>query len=212
MSRTHKAPLSDRIAEALRADAASELISNLISETENARSGAEEKRKVVRERALDPLAGLDTASEAKRETDDLGFEVERLDAALLALGLALGEAKARELDERRQTAYDAAKTERDALVEELVAVYPAIETRLADLMNRIAANDRRLDEVNLKLPSGAPRLAGVDEVARGGSDMFRDRDQYLASHLTRAVRLPRFGVDPRDPWAWPRKGIQTTSA
>jgi hypothetical protein len=145
------------------------------------------------------------ASTAKLETDDLRFEVERFDAALVALRGAHEDAKARERDDRRRATYDRAKAERDALIGELKDFYPPLESRLADLMRRIAANDAALGHVNGRLPSGAGRLASVDEIARGGSGRMLDPDRRLASHLTRTLRLPRFEIDALDPYAWPNK-------
>ena len=61
---------------------------------QGSRSSAEEERKSAHARALDPVAGASTASAAKRETDDLWFEIKRLDAALEALVLAHEDANA----------------------------------------------------------------------------------------------------------------------
>jgi hypothetical protein len=45
------------------------------------------------DRALDPKAGSKAASAAKREAEDLRFEIERVDSALIALRAAQDEAK-----------------------------------------------------------------------------------------------------------------------
>ena len=113
------APLADRVASAVLGKATSDEIAILIGEAEPTRRVAEEDLAAVRARALDPVAGVDDASAAKREADDRHFELDRLGSALDALQSAHRDAKARETDARRHAAYDAAKGERDALVEEL---------------------------------------------------------------------------------------------
>jgi chromosome segregation ATPase len=200
------APLADRVASAVLGKATSDEIAILIGEAERTRRVAEEDHAAARARALDPVAGVDDASAAKREADDRHFELDRLGSALDALQSAHRDAKARETDARRRAAYDAAKGERDALVEELQEVYPEIERRLADLIGRVAANNDTLERINRSLPSGACWLSGAEEVARGGREKFDGYHEYAMHRPTRRLRLPCFKVDPRDPDAWPSRG------
>ena len=201
--------LADRIAGALSEETTSEEIAALIAEAEQTRRVAESDRDASHARALDPTAGADAASEAKRQTDDLRFEVERLESALEALRAAHKAAKAREADARRRTAYDAAKMERDALMEELRDVYPQLERRLADLIGRVAASDTALERINRNLPSDGNWLASAEEVARGGREKFGGYREYLDLRITSRLRLPRFEVEPRDPDAWPPTTTKT---
>jgi hypothetical protein len=86
--------LADHIATALREERPSQEIASLIAEAEQSRTVTERDRDAARARALDPTAGVEAASAAKRATDDLRFEVERLDCAVEALRRAHREAKA----------------------------------------------------------------------------------------------------------------------
>jgi chromosome segregation ATPase len=167
-----RATLADRIAEALRVEAATDVVANLIAEAETAQGTAEEARDEAHARSLDPISGADAATAAKREADNLQFEIDRLTSALEALRTVHGEAQARENDARRRASYEAAQAERDALVEELREVYPAIENRLADLVGRVAANNAVLDRVNRRLPTATSPLASAEMVARGGRERF----------------------------------------
>ena len=89
---------------------------------------------------------------------------------------------------------------------EVCNLFPQIEKQLTDLMKRIALNDAALADINRKLPSGADRLASVDETARGRAARMLDPDRRLALDLTKTLRLPRFELDPLDPYACPSKG------
>ena len=52
--------------------------------------------------------------------------------------------------------------------DELAKVYPAFAQKLAELLPRIAANDREIEYINgHALPSGAKRLLVAELVARG---------------------------------------------
>ena len=85
-ARRVEAALADRIAAALREDRSSEEITALIANSERSRARAETDREAAQVRALDPTAGVEEASAAKRKADDLCFEVDRLDSALEACG------------------------------------------------------------------------------------------------------------------------------
>ena len=85
-------PLADRVASALRERTHSDQIAALIAEADRARAAVEEGRGAAHARALDPTAGADAASAAKREAEDRRFEVERLDSTLEALRSEHGEA------------------------------------------------------------------------------------------------------------------------
>jgi hypothetical protein len=195
--------LAKRIAAALNTETPSDEIAALIEEAQRARVAAEEAHGKAYARALDPTAGADDASVAKHEADDLRFEMDRLGSALDVLRRAHNEAKARESNEQRRAAYDAAKAERDALVQELREVYPDIERRLVGLVARVAANDAELERVNRSRPNKAPWLTGAEEVARGGRERFANYQEWLRHQITTGLRLPRFDIDPLSPFVWP---------
>ena len=133
----------------------------------------------------------------------LHFERDRLAAALEALRAAHREAMSREADSRRRAAHDAARNERDAVVEELRRDYPEIERRLSQLMHRLATSDEANRRVNRSLPSDTRPLQSAEEIARGGRERFTSYQDYIAHRLTHRLRLPRFEVKPRDPDASP---------
>jgi hypothetical protein len=71
-----------------------------------------------------------------------------------------------EEDARRQVTYNKVKAERDQLAGELADLYPAAAQELAELLARVAANDREVDYINkYALPKGG-RLFEVELIAR----------------------------------------------
>jgi len=106
--------------------------------------------------------------------------------------------KAQEEDQRRQVFYDRVKTERDRLAAELADVYPEFARRLAELLPRLAANDREVECINAQ----GKRLLVAELVARGLGGFVED-----GVHTPRIVtdlRVPAWERDPREPYAWPR--------
>jgi hypothetical protein len=92
---------------------------------------------------------------------------------------------------RRWRGYEKAKAERDKLAAELKEVYPTFAARLADLVTRIDANDREVEEFNMRaLPSGAARLPTAELVAR---DLKGFNDGVTnVPRIIRDLRLPSF--------------------
>ena len=80
----------------------------------------------------------------------------------------LAELEDQEENERRQVDYDRAKAVRDELAIELADVYPAFAQKLAELLPRIVANNREIDNINnCALPKNADRLLIAELKARG---------------------------------------------
>jgi hypothetical protein len=80
----------------------------------------------------------------------------------------LAQLKDQEGNARRQVAYDKAESERDELAKELADFYPAFAEKLAELLARVAINDREIDRINTHaLPRGADRLLVAELKARG---------------------------------------------
>jgi hypothetical protein len=108
-----------------------------------------------------------------------------------------------EEDARRWAAYERVKVERDKLAAELAELYPAIEGKLAELLERIDANDRQIEHINDRaLPSGARRLVVAELVARG-LPSFTPKPYVDAPRITKELRLPTFAY-PGERYAWPR--------
>ena len=63
--------------------------------------------------------------------------------------------------------YDKAEAVRDELAQELADLYPAFAQKLAELLVRVAINDREIDQINNALPKGADRLLVAELKARG---------------------------------------------
>ncbi len=125
-----------------------------------------------------------------------------MQVAVTKLGDRLRELKSQEVDQRRWLAYEKAKAERDKLSAELKQLYPSVAARLADLVPRIAANDREIENINKQArPNGAAWLAGAEQVARG-LDGFSDGTANVP-RITEELRLPRFEYNRHDPYAWP---------
>jgi hypothetical protein len=85
---------------------------------------------------------------------------------------------------------------------ELAAVYPPVAAQLAELMARIAANDREVAYVNAhQLPEGAKRILVAELVGRGMLGFMNNGVE--APSIVQELRLPAFHHDQHAPYAWP---------
>ena len=81
-------------------------------------------------------------------------------------------------------------------------LYPAIEDKLAELLERIAANDRQIEYINEHArPSGADRLLVAELVARVLKGFVENGVQI--PRITEELRLPAFERSQFEPYAWP---------
>jgi hypothetical protein len=108
--------------------------------------------------------------------------------------------KDQEENARRQVAYDKAEAVRDGLAGELADLYPAFAQKLAELLPRIAANDRMIEYINAHaLPSGAERLLVAELKARGLPGWVVNSME--APRITDRLCLPPW--QPRSNYLWP---------
>ena len=163
---------------------------------------SEEAAEQARTRALDPALSPAEVAKARREMEDAAFRHDRMQVAVQKLGGRRKELQWREEDQRRQVAYDRVRAERDALAEELERVYPPVAAQLIDLLGRIAANDREVEVINNRLPSGSGRLLVAELVARGLGGFVQNSVEVPS--IVRSVRLPTFERSVHEPFAWPR--------
>jgi ElaB/YqjD/DUF883 family membrane-anchored ribosome-binding protein len=175
--------LDARIAAAFADGAKSNDVATLIKDTEHATASAS-----------------DLAAQARNHA---AFKRERLQAALGKLRERLAQLKDQEENARRQVVYDKAEAVRDELAKELADVYPGFAQKLADLLVRIAANDREIEYINgHALPSGAKRLLVAELVARGLAGFVHN--SVATPRLLEELCLPAFECSPHDRYAWPR--------
>jgi hypothetical protein len=194
--------LDDRIAAAFRDGATSDQVGSLIEEVEAALVGASDAAKQARVHALDPAVVSADAAFARGRMEDAAFRHDRLNNAVTRLSERLRVVEAQEEDHRRRLAYDKSKAQRDKLAAELKATYPAITAQLADLMARIAANDREIEYINAyALPESEPRLLVAELVARDLPGWVEN--SVHAARITTELRLPAFGFDAHRPYVWP---------
>jgi hypothetical protein len=195
--------LDERIAAAFGDGAKSSDVAALIKETEAASLLCNDAAERARKRALDPILSANDVADARREMEDAAFRRERLQTAVIRLKERLGEVKAQEENERRQLVYDRVKAERDKLAAELADIYPAFAQNLAELLPRIASNDREVEYINNHArPSGAERLLVAELVARGLEGFVKNSIQ--TPRIIEELRLPVFEYSPHDRYAWPR--------
>jgi hypothetical protein len=178
-------------------------VAALIRETETASLSAGEAAERARMRALDPALSANGVADARRQMDDAEFRRERLQTEVTRLRERLKEVKEEEEDQRRQLCYDRLKAERDKLAAELVDIYPGFAQKLADLLPRIAANDREVEYINAHaLPRGSKVLDVAELVARGLGG-FVERGVHIP-RITQMLRLPAFKYSEYEPYVWPR--------
>jgi hypothetical protein len=193
--------LDNRIANAFNDGAQSGDITALIADVEVASVEAERSAGLARTRALDPALSAREAADARRAMEDAAFRRERLQAAVSRLRERLYELRAGEEDQHRRVIYEEVKAERDQLAAELASIYPDFAQRLGDLMGRIVANDREIEWVNSALPRGKGRLLVAELVARGLGGFVRNG--LSIPSITQQLRLPSFGSNIHEPYAWP---------
>jgi hypothetical protein len=133
--------------------------------------------------------------------EDARFRRDRLETAVARLRDRLQDLKRQEEDRRRWIAYEKVKAEQDSLVEELARVYPPLAAQLADLFERIAANNREVEQTNRALPREADSLRSVELVARGLDGWVKNGIE--TPRLTRTLRFPAFVHDAHHPDLWP---------
>ena len=195
--------LDARIAAAFADGAKSNDVATLIKDTENAAASASDLAEQARNHALDPTLSGSELNDARKCMDDAAFKRERLQAAMGKLRERLAQLKDQEENARRQVAYDKAKAVRDDLAKELADLYPAFAQKLAELLPRIAANDREIEYINgHALPSGAKRLLVAELVARGLEGFVHN--SMVTPSLMEELCLPAFECSAHDRYAWPR--------
>jgi hypothetical protein len=194
--------LQDEIAKAFSQSTPSEAIASLIERVQVAAKAAEEAALMAREAALDPALSGDEIDQARREMEDNAFKRDRLAEAASRLDGRLKEMLREEEDAVRWLRYNQAKLDRDALAAEIKELYPVISQQLADLAQRIAANDRAVELINnVKLPSGAPRLKTAEASARDLAGVPAVAPN--APRIAKSLRLPAFVQKPNRPYEWP---------
>ncbi|HYI31156.1 MAG TPA: hypothetical protein VD863_25210 [Bradyrhizobium sp.] len=86
-----------------------------------------------------------------------------------------------------------------SLAKELAEIYPAFAQKLAELLVRVAANDRMVEYINGQaLPSGMKRLLVAELKARGLPWVVNNAD---TPRITDLLHLPPWG--PRSTYLWP---------
>jgi hypothetical protein len=82
---------------------------------------------------------------------------------------------------------------------------PAFARKVAELLLRIAANDREIEYVNNHArPSGAARLLVAELIARGLEGFVKNA--VRTPRITEELRLPAFEHSAHQPYACPRTG------
>ncbi len=171
--------LEQRIAAALEPDAAiTSEIAAVIEEAEAAFAKVEKERDVEHTLSLDPKA-------ARQAIEDATFAANRLRTLLSKLQERCEDVIYQEQVTAWLAEYDVRKCERDALAEELRAVYPDAVTKIMDLFVRMIANDHALSALHLARPGGVKQhLLSAELHARGLDRFTRDVPSLLtAVHL-----------------------------
>ncbi len=161
-------------------------LATLIDQTQAAIVAAEEAARVASERAFDPALSNDPLV-ARDEMETAHLRVGRLKTLLPRLQRRLARAHEREDGKRWQQDYNRLKPKRDALAVELRDFYPTFAAKLAGLLDRIAANDVELSQLNSSRPNGASGayLYGAELTARELGGFSR-----VQPSLSKQLQLP----------------------
>ncbi len=190
------AMLERRIAAALVDEIASADLATLIAETEAAILDADKAAEAERDKALDPFASPDAAN-AREAMQAAEFARDRLRAVLPRLKERHKQIAAQEYLTQWRADYETLKVERDALANEMRELYPLLQTKVSDLLARIAANDEKLSRLHQARPSGvALHLRGAELEARDLQAFTRYEPSIAAT-----LKLPTF--EPGERLAWP---------
>jgi DNA repair exonuclease SbcCD ATPase subunit len=189
--------LTDRIAVVLQTEATSDALAGTLDEARAELEAVNEACAHAKAKVLDPFSTSATVTKAKREFDDLTLQASRLGTALDCLANQLETARAREAQAAAVKLYEEAKAERDALVEDIRRIYPEAAAKIAALLPRIEAADKKIVAANNDLPDGAAWLEYPEQIARG-------RPPHEGSSLARSVKLPGL-QHPSSEWnsIWP---------
>ena len=191
--------LERRIVAALRGGLSAARLAALTEETEAAIVQAEASANAERQRALDPLRSPDP-QQARVAMESAAFNCERLRALRPRLQVRYDQVAAAEQRQQWKRKHEALKSKRDALAAELAEVYPDAVAKLADLFDRIAANDAKLNELHFSRPSGVPlHLLGAELTARGIGG-FTTSNPSIAKEL----RLPSWHAGSPPMWPPPQ--------
>jgi hypothetical protein len=139
--------LDDRIIAAFADGAKSAFVSRLLPEIAAAATAADIVAKSARQHALDPMLPRDAVTVARRQSDDAGFERDRLTEAAEKLATRLVELKAAEDSAALRAEHDALSSERDRLVGELVGMTDTL-AQIGRLALAIDACEREIKRWN----------------------------------------------------------------
>jgi hypothetical protein len=193
--------LESRIAAAFTPDARSSDFPSLIADAEAASKTATTKADAAKVRALDPTTPIAEVTTARRAMEDAVFTSDRMNVAATRLRERYRQVSAAEENARRLIEYDRVTSERDRLAEELAKVYPTMATTLADLVDRIAANNNEINAVNNRLPDSGSRVLEAELIARGMEGFANGG--IVAPSIVEQLRLPRWDFNIYQPYAWP---------
>jgi DNA repair exonuclease SbcCD ATPase subunit len=186
--------IEKRIVAALASDATSADVATMIAEVDVALPTAIDSAERERIKAYDPTVD---AQKARQSLADAEFARDRLQAALAALQRQLQELQAQEYSAQWHGNYAQIEAKCDELAAELREIYPAVQSKLADLLSRIEGCDAEIGRINGSAPAGvALRLHKVELVARNLERFTRDEPS-----ITNELRLPDW--DQPSKLAWP---------
>jgi hypothetical protein len=196
MSNDLNTTLEKRVAAALTDDITSADLAALIAETEAAITDADVTAEAERTKALDPALSPD-ATAAREIMQVAEFARDRLRTVLPRLKERHKQIAAQEDLTQWSAYFETLKVERDALAAELRELYPEFETKITDLLARIAENDGKLSRLHQARPSGVVlHLRGAELEARSLGGFTRSEPSIAAT-----LKLPTF--EPGERLAWP---------
>lgn len=190
--------LETRIADAFGADFSSKQLSNLLEEVAQADEEAQAASERANEVALDPTTRPDAVAKARKDMEDANFRRLRMERAAVRLKEMRDKALRQEEAASRAAEQAAAIAERDQLVKDL-AEYEVLSGKIVKLLERLEANNRRLEKIVGWIDRAEP-------IARGAAQsMLHAYDERLPGLLS-AVKLPKFRKDETiHGYQWPQQ-------
>ena len=184
--------LEKRIAAAITSAATSADVAAVIADVDAALPAAIDAAERERIKAYDPTVD---SQKARQSLADAEFARDRLQAASAALQRRLQELQAQEYSVQWHGKYAQIEDESHALAAEIREIYPAMQSKLVDLLTRMKSCDAEVGRINGSAPAGvALRLRAVELVARNV--------EGAEPSIINELRLPDW--DQPAKLAWPR--------
>jgi siderophore synthetase component len=196
------ASLSDRIIAMLEKPEGSKAIASLIDEAKGERDRQENAAAKLDNLALNPRTSTRDAEKARKDREEVLFQVQRLEASIAELQALLETVKEAERAASDAGFYEEVKAETLTLAKDLEEQYQECAEKIRGIISRLDANAAKVRNANAVSPKGAEWLASAEELACG-----RPNHPSNSSRLPLSVKLPALKINGPSIWPEPQPRV-----